>query len=422
MFDAEFVDHLRGQFPALSRLHSDGRPVVYFDGPAGTQVPQRVIDRITHYLTHCNANHGGPFATSRESDELLAEAHQALADLLGADDPATICFGPNMTTLTFALSRALAQTWNAGDEILVTRLDHDGNVTPWVRAAEDRQVTVRYAGIHEADCTLDLDDLRSKINDRTRLVAVGCASNASGTINPVSDIVRWAAEAGALTFLDAVHYAPHAAVNVEQIGCDFLACSTYKFFGPHQGVLWGRRELLETLPAYKLRPAPDHLPDKWMTGTQNHEAIAGALGAVEYMADIGHRLGGTNLDRRAALNASYQAIGDYEQDLAEYFLDGLQAIGGFRVWGITDRARWKERLPTFSITHSDRTAGQLAEYLGNQGIFTWCGNYYALQLTETLGLEPEGMLRVGLVHYNTRDEVDRLLSALGEAIRGGGTF
>lgn len=411
--DDTFVAELRSQFPALSRYHDDGQPVVYFDGPAGTQVPLHVIDGIVTYLSTCNANHGGPFATSRESDEMLVEAHAAMADFLQADDPATVWFGPNMTTLTFALSRALAQTWQAGDEIVVTRLDHDGNVTPWVRAAEDRGVTVRYAEIQESDCTLDLEDLRSKLSAKTKLVAVGYASNATGTVNPVEQICRWARDVGALSFVDAVHYAPHGRIDVEQLGADFLGCSTYKFFGPHQGVLWGRRELLEELNPYKLRPASDQLPDKWMTGTQSHEAIAGVIGAVDYLASIGEALADNdNLDRRVALDVAYQAITAYESQLGLRLLEGLESLGCYKVWGITDRDSWHRRLPTFSVTHSDRTATQLAQHLGDRGIFTWCGNYYALQLTETLDLEPEGMLRIGLVHYNTPNEVDRLIEAL----------
>ncbi|MCA9221365.1 MAG: cysteine desulfurase-like protein, partial [Planctomycetales bacterium] len=282
MLTLEFVQSLRQQFPALARRQND-QPAVYLDGPAGTQVPRRVIDAIADYLSHRNANHGGLFATSRESDAMLDEAHRAFADLLGADDPDCVYFGPNMTTLTFALSRAVATTWRPGDEIIVTRLDHDANVTPWVLAARDAEVEVRFAEIHREDCTLDVDHLRSLLNERTRLVAVGAASNSSGSINPIREIASWAHAVGAWMFVDAVHYAPHALIDVAEIGCDFLACSAYKFFGPHVGVMWGRRELLESLPAYKLRPAPNELPGRWMTGTQSHETIAGAAEAVNYL-------------------------------------------------------------------------------------------------------------------------------------------
>ena len=411
----DLVEYCRRQFPALRR-ELNGLPVTYLDGPAGTQVPQSVIDAVSHYYAHNNANHGGRFATSRESDAVLDEAHRAMADLLGADDPETISFGPNMTSLTFALSRALSKTWKAGDEVLVTRLDHDANVTPWVLAARDAGATAKFVEIHRHDCTLDLDDFRSKITDRTRLVAVGCASNSVGTINPVTEICRWAREAGALSFLDAVHFSPHAAIDVRSFGCDFLVCSAYKFFGPHVGVMWGRRGLLEELPAYKVRPAPNSLPGKWMTGTQNHEGIAGVLAAVDYLADIGRRHAEDNsLNRRTALLEAFATIGDYERQLVGRLLAGLAELKDVTVWGITDPNRSAERLPTVSITHARMRPDELAEYLGERGLFVWHGNYYALQLTETLGLEPDGMVRIGLVHYNTVAEVDRLLDVLAAA-------
>lgn len=412
MWTNEQIEYCRRQFPALRR-ELGGQPAVYFDGPAGTQVPQGVIDAVSHYYRHNNANHGGLYATGRESDAVLDQAHQAMADVLGVDDPDTTCFGPNMTTLTFALSRALSRTWKAGDEVIVTRLDHDANVTPWVLAAQDVGATVKFVEIHREDCTLDLDDFRSKITDRTRLVAVGCASNSVGTINPVAEICQWARQAGALSFLDAVHFAPHALIDVESFGCDFLACSAYKFFGPHLGVMWGRRELLEELAAYKVRPATNSLPGKWMTGTQNHEGIAGSLAGVDYLADIGRRhAANESLDRRAALREAFAAIGEYERDLFGRMLAGLAELNEVAVWGIADLDRLTERLPTVSITHSRLRPAELAEYLGDHGIFVWHGNYYALQLTETLGLEPDGMVRIGLVHYNTATEVDRLLNAL----------
>jgi len=460
------VENCRQQFPALSR-RVGGRPAVYFDGPAGSQVPQRVIDAVAQCLAHTNANHGGLFATSRESDAMLAEAHAALADLVGGDDPDCIAFGANMTTLTLALSRSLAATWRPGDEIVLTELDHDANIAPWRLAAQDRGVTVRLARINAEDATLDLADLRDKINPRTRLVAVGCASNSTGGVNGVAEICGWAHEAGALAFLDAVHYAPHVAIDVQQFGCDFLACSAYKFFGPHVGVLWGRRELLEELPAYKVRPAPDTIPGKWMTGTQNHEGIAGAAAAVEYLADLGRAVahdtvsndavsndavsndavsndavsndavsndaasndaasastcaesqggatGAAPLPRRRALEHAFAAIGGYERELGRRFLTAIADMPAYKVWGIADADDPRRRLPTFSITHHRLTPADLAEALGRCGIFTWHGHYYALALSEALAREPEGMLRVGLLHYNTAEEVDRLIAALAE--------
>ncbi len=411
-FSAEYVLQLREQFPSLQR-EINGQPAVYLDGPAGTQVSQRVIDAISHYLSHHNANHGGLFPTSRESDAELLGAHTAMADLLGADDPACVSFGPNMTTLTFALSRALARTWKPGDEIIVTRLDHDANVSPWVMAAADTGAIVRYVGIHREDSTLNLEDLQAKLSDRTRLVAVACASNASGSVPPMRQIARSAHDAGALVFADAVHFAPHRLIDVQDLGCDFLACSAYKFFGPHIGVQWGRRELLETLTAYKVRPCSNELPDKWMVGTQNHECLAGVTAAVDYLADIGRALtGAATLHRRAALQAAFRGIDGYERGLAKNLIAELRRIDGVKIWGITDPGQLDRRLPTVSFTHNNFTAGQLAEQLGERGIFVSHGNYYALNLTETLGLEPAGMVRIGLVHYNTRPEVARLLHAI----------
>ena len=406
------VESCRAQFPALTRRVGD-YPAVFFDGPGGTQVPQRVIEAVSHCLAHTNANHGGLFATSVESDALLDEAHQAIADFLGATDPEEIVFGQNMTSLTFAMSRALARTWTSRDEIVVTRLDHDANVSPWVLAARDAGATVRWIDIRREDCTLNLDQFQHTINERTRLVAVGCASNATGGINPVRQIADWAHSMEALVYLDAVHYAPHALIDVEALGADFLACSAYKFFGPHVGILWGRRELLQRLEAYKVRAAPDSPPGKWMTGTQSHEAIAGALAAVEYLADVGRQFSGdVSLGRPQALVKAYAAIGTYERELCGQLLAGLSRMPDIRVWGIADPSRLHGRVATVSLTHRRMTAPQLAQRLAARGIFTWHGNYYALNLTEELGHEPDGMLRAGMVHYNTVEEVDRLLAEL----------
>ncbi|MCZ6795124.1 MAG: cysteine desulfurase-like protein [Planctomycetota bacterium] len=413
------VESLRGQFPALDRRVNDQR-AVFFDGPAGSQVPQRVVDAVSRYLTDTNANNGGAFATSLESGEVLAEAHCAVADLLGADDPAAVCFGPNMTTLTLALSRALARTWEPGDEVVVTHLDHDANFTPWVLAARDAGATVHRVRIRPEDCALDLEDLRSKLSPRTRLVAVSCASNAVGNVNPVKEIARWVHEVGGQIFLDAVHYAPHAAIDVVDWDCDYLVCSAYKFFGPHVGALWGKRELLGELPTYKVRPAADDLPDRWMSGTQNHEGIAGTLEAINYLADIGRSLSFSKesapgaTERRRALLEAFRTIGEHERQLARHLISRLAELPDIRVWGITDPARLDERVPTISFTHARRTPGEVAAHLGERGIFVWSGNFYALPLTEALGLEPSGLVRVGILHYNTEEEVDRLVEALRE--------
>jgi cysteine desulfurase family protein (TIGR01976 family) len=411
MFD---VNSLREQFPSLNRVGvAASHAPIFLDGPGGTQVPQRVIDAMVRYLTTCNANHGGVFTTSRESDAILQEAHQAAADLLNAPSADEIIFGANMTTLTLHLSRAFGRTLRPGDEVLVTRLDHDANVRPWVLAARDAGAAVNFVELRPKDCTLDLDHLRSLLTPRVRLVAVTCASNAVGTVTDVRRITHLAHEAGALVFLDAVHYAPHRLIDVQEWDCDFLACSAYKFFGPHVGILWGKHEHLRHLPAYKLRPATDDLPGRWMTGTQNHEGLAGVVAAIDYIASIDSAADRHSLRRR--LVRAFQAIEDYERKLAERLLDGLRSRPRFRVWGITQRERLGERVPTVSITAADRTPLQMAEHLAKREIYTWNGNMYALELTERLGLEDHGgILRLGLVHYNTPEEIDALLRALDE--------
>jgi cysteine desulfurase family protein (TIGR01976 family) len=407
MFDPS---SLRAQFPALQQT-LNGRPVVFFDGPGGTQVPQRVIDALRDYLATSNANTHGAFLTSQRSDVILAEAHTAMADFLGAASPDEIAFGPNMTTLTFNVSRAIARMLRPGDEIVVTRLDHDANVAPWL-ALQEQGVVVRHADIRVPDCTLDMADLEAQINERTRLVAVGYASNATGTINDVAAIVAMAHAAGAWAFVDAVHYAPHGPIDVQALGCDFLTCSAYKFFGPHIGALYGRYELLEALPAYKVRPAPSGPPGKFETGTQNHEGLAGVIAALDYLADIGPTEGDGS-GQRLRLHAGLAAIQAYERELSAYLLAGLQTIPGLRIWGIADPARLARRTPTFAITLEGWHPRQVADRLGRAGIFVWDGNYYALAVMERLGLEAQGgAVRIGLVHYNTVEEIDRLIEEL----------
>lgn len=400
------VQAIRRQFPALGRT-VDGRVPVYLDGPGGTQVPQAVIDAMVAYLSRCNANCGGAFTTSRESDALLAEAHQACADLLNAPSSDEIVFGQNMTTLTLHVSRSLAKTWGPGDAVVVTRLDHDANVRPWELAARDAGAEVRYVGLRR-DGTLDEDDLTEKLRG-AKLLALTCASNAIGTMPDVPRLVRLAHDAGALVYLDAVHYAPHGPVDVQRWGCDFLACSAYKFFGPHVGVLWGRRELLESLPAYKVRPAPDVLPGRWMTGTQNHEGIAGVRACVDYLASLGHgRL------RRDRLKSAMAAIRDHETRLAGELLSGLLDTAGVIVHG----PRTVEgRAPTVAITVDGRPAGEVAARLAAEEIYVWSGHFYALELAESMGVLPAGgFVRLGLVHYNTADEVRRTLEAVRRVV------
>ncbi len=423
------LTHIRAQFPSLSQT-VNGHPAAFLDGPGGTQVPQRVIDAISNYLRRDNANTGGAYATSRHTDAMIADARAAMADFLhcGADE---VAFGPNMTTLTFAMSRAIGRELKPGDEILVTRLDHDANVSPWLAMAEDRGITVRWAEIHDADCTLDMADLASKINDKTKLVAVGYASNAVGTINPVKEIVRLAHAVGALIYIDAVHYTPHGLIDVADLDCDFLACSTYKFFGPHMGVLYGKREHLKRIRPYKVRPNTNAIPNCWEWGTLNHECIAGITACVDYIADLGRaacgdgRLGRPSGEarpvpstRRAAIEAAYGAIHEHERALTARLIAGLKKIPGAKIYGITDPARFDERCGTLAVRIEGHTPLELATKLGDLGFFTWDGNYYALNLTEHLDVEKSGgFLRIGLVHYNTMDEVDRLLAALREIAR-----
>ena len=408
-FDLGWV---RSQFPALSQT-VNGHPVAFLDGPGGTQVPQRVIDAISAYLQQSNANTCGAYAASRRTDAMIAEGRAAMADFLGCN-PDEVIFGPNMTTLTFALSRSIGRELRPADEIVVTHLDHDANVSTW-RALEERGVTLRFVDIHERDCTLDMDDLAQKINSKTRLVAVGYASNAVGTINDVKEVVRLAHGVGAMAFIDAVHYGPHGLIDVAALDCDFLVCSTYKFFGPHMGVLYGKREHLKRLHPYKVRALVNDMPNRWEMGTLNHECIAGITAAVEYLADFGRSVNPTVANRRVALKAAFNAIQRYERSLAERMIRGLLAILGLKFYGITDLARLANRTPTFAVRIDGHTPLELATKLGERGFFTWDGNYYALDLTERLDVEKTGgFLRIGLVHYNTVEEVDGVLAALRE--------
>ncbi|HEY2547808.1 MAG TPA: cysteine desulfurase-like protein [Candidatus Acidoferrum sp.] len=406
------VAWVRSQFPSL-QLQINGHPAAFLDGPAGTQVPKQVMDAVQNYFLKSNANTCGAFATSRSNDVIIASAREAMADFFNCDKDEVV-FGQNMTTITFALARAIGRTLEPGHEIVVTTLDHDANVAPW-RALEELGVVIRQVDIRESDCTLDLEDLKSKINKNTKLVAVGYASNAVGTINPVAEITKLAHEAGALMFIDAVHYAPHGPIDVRALDCDFLVCSLYKFFGPHMGTLYGKREHLCRLEPYKVRPAPDTLPDRWETGTQVQELIAGIGAAVDYLAEVGRRCDPTAKDRRGALLAAYRATRQHEMALLSRLVEGLLTIPGLRFYGISDPARFNERCSTVSVRLANHKPAEVAGFLGDRGIFTWDGNYYALNLTERLGVESNGgLLRIGLVHYNTAEEVDRLLAALRE--------
>ena len=403
---------VRSQFPSL-QTQVNGNTAAFLDGPAGTQVPTQVIHAIRSYLLTSNANTGGAFLTSRRTEEIVAHARAAMADLFRCEKDEVV-FGQNMTTITYAISRAIGRELKPGDEILLTTLDHDANYSPW-KALEEKGVVIRQVDIREADCTLDLDDLKNKLNEKTRLVAVGYASNSVGTINPVAEITRLAHAAGAMIYIDAVHYAPHGLIDVKALDCDFLVCSPYKFFGPHMGALYGKRQHLQSFRPYKVRPCTDQIPDRWESGTQIHELIAGIGAAVEYVAELGRRSDASANTRRDALAAAYRATVAHETEIIWRLIEGLKSIPGARVYGITDPLRSAERCSTLSLRIGNHHPTAIATFLGERGIFTWDGNYYALNLSERLGVESQGgMLRIGLVHYNTAEEVDRLLAALRE--------
>ncbi len=413
------IDAVREQFPALHQPAVANTLPVFLDNPAGTQVPQRVIDAVRDYYVHNNANSGGAFATSQRTDAMVESVRAKMAAFLNAPLPQEIVFGPNMTTLTFAFSRALAQTLQAGDEIVLTRMDHDANIEPWRRAAADRGLIVRWADIHD-DCTLDLSSLEAALTDRTRVVATVHASNAVGTINPVQQIAEIAHAAGALYIVDAVQSVPHIPVDVQAIGCDVLLCSAYKFFGPHIGVLWGRYDLLASLPAYKVRPADDRPPHRWETGTPSFETIAGVGAALDYFVWLGRLCrqiepsiahNGGDTQRRDYL-AAFEAIGQYERELGAHLIEMLQGLPGVELAGITEPTRMDQRVPTVAFTMTGHSPRDIAAHLAQQHIYVWHGNYYAVEIMKRLGHETHGMVRVGPVHYNTHTEIDRLETAL----------
>ncbi|MCP4538663.1 MAG: cysteine desulfurase-like protein [Chloroflexi bacterium] len=417
------MSSLRAEFPALQQTEN-GQPIIFLDGPGGTQVHGSVIEAMSRYLTEANSNAHGAFLFSRRTDETVTEARRALADFVNAPHPEEIVFGQNMTTLTFSISRAIGRTLAPGDEIVVSRLSHDANVAPWM-ALEERGVVVRHADFDPADCTLDMAGLEALINERTKLVAVGYACNATGTINDVAHIAELAHAVGAWLYVDAVHYGPHGPIDVQAIDCDFLVCSSYKFFGPHLGALYGRYELLDALPAYKVRPAINNPPDKFQTGTPNFEALAGATAAVDYLASVGRRFGGEFAEqfpdfdgRRRNLKAGLTAIRVYEQKECHRLVSGLQSIDGLRIYGITDPSQFDRRAPTVSFTMEGLTPREIAQRLGTANIFVWDGNFFALPVTERLRVEAHGgLVRVGLAHYNTAEEIDTLLGVLADMPR-----
>jgi cysteine desulfurase family protein (TIGR01976 family) len=407
---------LRRRFPALARTGGDGLPVIYADAPGGSQVPETVIDAIAAHLRSGISNTHGAFAASEETDALIADARRAASDVTGAD-PGEIVFGPNSTTLLLHLSRSFGRTLRPGDEVVVTTLDHDANVRPWVLAAEDAGAIVRWVDVRDHDVTLDLDSFDAALNDKTRLVAFTLASNAVGTIPPAAELIRRVHDVGALAAVDGVHFAQHRALDLHALDADILACSPYKFFGPHLGVLSVRRELLDTWTPYKLRPAPDEAPDRWETGTQNHEGLAGLTAAVEYLADVGRTYGAvdTGDDRRAAVVAGFDAIGTHERGLSGRFLRGVNDLPNVRLWGVPDVDRLDERTPTFAVRVNDQDPLKTATELARRGIYVWDGHYYAITVMERLGLlDSGGAVRIGFCHYHSADDVDRVLDALAD--------
>ena len=414
---------VRENFPSFAQMINN-QPIVFFDNPGGTQVPQQVIEATAEYYLFANANTHGAFATSQRTDTIIEEARLAMADLLNCDAH-EIVFGPNMTTLTFAISRALARDLQPGDEIVTTTLDHDANIAPWRAIAEEKGLTIHQVAIDPTTCTLDMADMRAKITAKTKIVAVGYASNAVGTINDVATIIRWAREAGALSWIDAVQYVPHGPVDVRQLDCDFLACSAYKFFGPHLGIVYGKREHLDALRPYKVRPSSDATPDKFETGTLPHEQLAGLLGAVDYLSLVGTTYANAAPDaassysgRRRTLKIAMGAILAYERTLSSYLLTSLSLIPTATVYGLKSPTALQSRVPTVAVTIAGKTPRQLAEALADTGICAWDGNYYALELMERLGLEATGgALRLGLAHYNTTEEIDRCIKVLSEVAR-----
>ncbi len=410
------LDVIRQQFPSLNR------PAVFFDNPGGTQIARPSLDRINQYLLENNANHEGAFETSRKSDEVLHEAHVAMAGFLNAAQPEEIIFGNNMTTLSLYMSRTLARNLNAGDEIVVTRLDHDANISPWMLVAEDKGCKLTWVDFDVEDGTLKVDEFAKAMQRKPKIAAFGYASNALGTINPVRKLTKMARDAGALVYIDAVQYAPHGPIDVQDLGCDFLVCSSYKFFGPHAGALYGRYDLLNELKPYKVRPASNELPYKFETGTQNHEGIAGVLGALEYFEWIGKQFGGDQAEawkeagftgRRLIFKQAMSALKAYELELSRALIETIQSVKGTRIYGLTDLKRLDERVSTVSFTLEGKHPHDVAEQLGDAGFYVWDGHYYALAVVERLGLlESGGMVRVGATHYNTLDEVARFGEAL----------
>jgi len=402
---------VRALFPSLKRRIA-GREAIYLDNPAGTQVPQSVAAAIADVIINRNANLGGSFATSREAVGVVNDAHQAMADLLGAASGEEIIIGPNMTTLTYHLSRTIAREWGPGDEIIVTRMDHEGNVGPWVQAAQDRGIAIRWVPFSEASWQVEPEALKAALSPKTKLLALSYASNLTGSINHVKELVGIARAAGVLTYVDAVQFAPHGLVDVAELGCDFLACSAYKFFGPHLGIVWGRKAALEALKPYKLVCSANALPGRFETGTPQIELLAGLTAAVDHFATMGE-LAGTKGSRRDKIAAAYAAAIAHENPLAQRLIDGIIGIDGVKIRGISDGKRLAERVPTVSFTVEGVTPASLVELMNAEGIFCWAGHNYAWGVVHQLGIDPaSGVVRIGIANYNTREEIDATIESV----------
>jgi cysteine desulfurase family protein (TIGR01976 family) len=401
------VNAVRRQFPAFEQL-DHGRTPIFLDNPAGTQVPQQVIDAVVDYYRKHNANSGGVFATSQRTDEMKHSARKTLAAFLNATHPEEISFSANMTTHTLNFSRAIGKNFQPGDEIILTQMDHDANVNPWLRMAQDRDLTVRWVRLDVEEGTLDLKSYENALNEKTKLVCAAYAANSLGTINPIKQMTVQAHAVGAQVFVDAVQAAPHLLIDVQDFDIDYLVCSAYKFYGPHIGVLYGKYDLMEAIHPYKVRPAKDKMPDKWETGTGSYETIAGTKAAIDYLASFGN---GGSLRQR--LQSSYQQIMAHEQQLIWQLIDGLKAIPGIEIRGIVDESRAEERVPTVIFRLADRHPDDVAAALAKEAIYAWSGDYYAVEVMSALGhVEDGGMVRLGIAHYNTADEIDRTLEIL----------
>ena len=405
------IEAVRGRFPALS-LTDQGRRRIYLDNPAGTQVPRAVADAVSHCLLATNANLGGFFSTTVAAQQIVDDAHQAMADFLGAASPEEVIIGANMTTLTYHMSRTLGRTFRPGDEIVLTRMDHEGNVSPWLQLAEDLGLTVRWLPFDRQSWQVEETALAALLSDRTRLVALNYASNLTGAINRVKALTRMAKEAGALVYVDAVQFAPHGLIDVQDLGCDFLVCSAYKFFGPHMGILWGRREVIDGLKPYKCRCSSDGLPERFELGTPQIELMAGLSAAVGHFESLG-AAAGEGGSRRRKIAAAFRGSIAYENPLAQRLIDGLSDIPGLTIHGITDPRRLAERVPTVSFTVEGIAPETIVRQTSAENIFVWSGHNYAWEVVHQLGIPADrGVVRIGIAHYNTAQEIDETLESV----------